>query len=44
MSRNVLTLDKFGVKLKKQPKPTLQGIFELIGIKINVTKCPVSCM
>ena len=33
---------KFGVKLKKQPKPTHQGIFEkntLIGI--NVTKCPV---
>ena len=36
MSRNVLTLHKFGVKLKEQPKPTVQGIFEkntLIGIK-----------
>ena len=29
MSRNVLTLDKYGVKLKKQPKPTLQGILGL---------------
>lgn len=35
MSRNVLTLDKVGVKSKKQPKPTLQGIFELANTLLS---------
>ena len=46
MSRNVLALDKVGVKLKNSLNPHFRAflsLLTLIGIKIiNVTKCPVS--